>query len=73
MNDSVIQTSTLLDILLKLIPTEKVRIRNIDGEIRILPISEPKNNKRLLGFVDGNLPESFFDPLPEEELKLWGL
>ena len=31
--------------------------------------------KRTLGFVKGvpPLPESFFDPLPEEELQLWGL
>jgi len=29
--------------------------------------------KRLLGFVKGTLPDSFFDPLPEEETQAWGL
>ena len=35
---------------------------------------KPKH-KRRLGFVTEvpPLPESFFDPLPEEELQLWGL
>jgi len=32
------------------------------------------NPKIQLGFVKGSpLPESFFDPLPEEELQAWGL
>ena len=29
--------------------------------------------KCLLGFVKGTLPDSFFDPLPEEETQAWGL
>jgi antitoxin (DNA-binding transcriptional repressor) of toxin-antitoxin stability system len=29
--------------------------------------------KRQLGFVSGTLPDSFFDPLPEEETRIWGL
>ena len=33
-----------------------------------------KKPKRRLGFVDAPpLPDSFFDPLPEEELEVWGL
>ena len=32
-----------------------------------------RKSKRLLGFVDGVLPDSFFDPLPEEEKEAWGL
>ncbi|GHS98691.1 antitoxin [Synergistales bacterium] len=32
-----------------------------------------KTTKRQLGFVKGVLPESFFDPLPEEELNAWNL
>jgi len=32
------------------------------------------NQKIKLGFVKGSpLPDSFFDPLPEEELQAWGL
>ena len=42
--------------------------------VRLVPYDKPK--KRELGFVKGtvpDLPDSFFDPLPEEELELWGL
>jgi len=36
--------------------------------------SEQHKPKRQLGFVDvPPLPDSFFDPLPEEELQAWGL
>jgi prevent-host-death family protein len=28
--------------------------------------------ERPLGFVEGTFDESFFDPLPEEELAAWG-
>jgi hypothetical protein len=36
-----------------------------------VPVEDPP--KRELGFMEGiSLPDSFFfDPLPEEELKLW--
>jgi len=30
-------------------------------------------NKRNLGFLKGSLPDSFFDPLPENEIQAWGL
>jgi prevent-host-death family protein len=30
-----------------------------------------KPNKRRLGFIKGNLPDSFFEPLNNEELSLW--
>jgi len=47
-------------------------------EVIILPaddnISETPKPKRQLGFVKvPPLPESFFDPLPEEEIQAWGL
>jgi hypothetical protein len=37
---------------------------------------EPKPLKRPLGFLKDKvppLPDSFFDPLPEEDLQAWGL
>ena len=43
----------------------------IAGEINKTPKSEIK-----LGILKGKvppLPDSFFEPLPEEELQLWGL
>ena len=39
---------------------------------RLAPIIT-KPQKRELGFVSGVLPDSFFDPLPEEEIQAWGL
>ena len=39
--------------------------------VRLEPIRQP--GKRPLGFVKGSLPESFFDPLPDEELQGWAL
>ncbi|MDR0563395.1 MAG: type II toxin-antitoxin system prevent-host-death family antitoxin [Azoarcus sp.] len=38
---------------------------------RLEPVGQPE--KRPLGFVKGALPESFFDPLPDEELRAWEL
>lgn len=33
-----------------------------------------KSDKRPIGFAKGaEVPDSFFEPLPEEELQLWGL
>jgi prevent-host-death family protein len=39
--------------------------------VKMVPYERPK--KRELGFVPGDedIPDSFFDPLPEEELRLW--
>ena len=54
-------------------------LRNIQVEIIVIPAANDLQEKRQgnvlnLGFWDGPpLPESFFDPLPEEELQAWGL
>ena len=54
-------------------------LRNRSVEVIILPadnsdVTEKTTAKRQLGFVDcPPLPDSFFDPLPEEELQAWGL
>lgn len=53
--------------------------RNRKAEVIILFSDEfsediPKTNKRPIGFAKGaEVPNSFFEPLPEEELKLWGM
>lgn len=36
---------------------------------RLVPLETPK--KRQLGFVKASIPDSFFDPLPEDELQAW--
>jgi prevent-host-death family protein len=39
-------------------------------KVRLVPIEDPP--KRRLGFMKGwTLPDSFFDPLPDEELAAW--
>jgi len=36
--------------------------------------AQPKTRKRTIGFAKGaDVPDSFFEPLPEEELQAWGL
>jgi len=53
-------------------------LRDKKVEVIILPaeniVGENVIQKIQLGFVKGPpLPESFFDPLPEEDLLAWGL
>ena len=53
-------------------------LRNKIVEVIILPaeenMAETIKTKRPLGFVKvPPLPESFFDPLPEEEIQAWEL
>jgi len=42
MTESIMNTNALPEILLKLIPTDKVRVMEIDGEIRLIPLQESK-------------------------------
>jgi len=50
-------------------------LRDRKVEVIVLPAKDTTTKpKRQLGFVNvPPLPESFFDPLPEEELQAWGL
>jgi prevent-host-death family protein len=36
---------------------------------KLVPYEAPR--KRVLGFITGHVPKSFFEPLPEEELAAW--
>ena len=36
---------------------------------RLLPLEQP--SRVPLGFLSGKVPDSFFEPLPEEELSAW--
>ena len=80
MDEMILSVSTLPEPLHRRIRSPKVRVREENGEIILTPIfnieasDNTKKPKRRLGFVKGPpLPESFFDPLPEEELQAWGL
>jgi prevent-host-death family protein len=37
--------------------------------VRLVPVGDPQ--PRPVGFVAGSVPESFFEPLPDDELARW--
>ncbi|MER3482299.1 MAG: type II toxin-antitoxin system prevent-host-death family antitoxin [Meiothermus sp.] len=48
---------------------EIILAKNGEPYARLMPLEKPK--KRKLGFMKGKVDESFFEPLPEEELEAW--
>ena len=42
-------------------------------KVKLVPVEAPTPVKRQFGSMKGQfvLPDSFFDPLPEDELRLW--
>ena len=64
-----------LNDLITLPPT----LRNMLVEVIVLPANSQKTDvinkpKRRLGFAQGpEVPDSFFEPLSEEELQAWGI
>ena len=64
-----------LNNLIKLPPM----LRNSQVEVIVLPVvnsvvAKKQKAKRQIGFANGaEIPESFFEPLSEEELRAWGL
>jgi hypothetical protein len=51
MTDMVLNTNSLQETLLHFIRTERVRLRETDGEIRLTPISETDDGYPLLGLL----------------------
>ena len=51
---------------------EVIIARSDKPVVRLVPVDAPKP-RRVPGTLKGQIkvPESFFDPLPEDELKLW--
>jgi prevent-host-death family protein len=51
---------------------EVVIARGDKPVVRLVPV-DPPQPKRVAGTLKGliEVPDSFFDPLPEEELRLW--
>ena len=41
MTERVMNTNAFPEVLFELITTEKVRVKEVDGEIRLMPIEEP--------------------------------
>jgi len=64
-----------LNNLIKLPPM----LRNSQVEVIVLPVvnsvvAKKQKPKRQIGFAKGaDIPDSFFEPLSEEELQAWGL
>ena len=48
MSEMILKTTTLPKALLRLIRTEKVKLRETDGEIRIIPVVEDTASDRFL-------------------------
>jgi len=46
MTETVVNTNTLPEILFKLITTEKVRVKELDGMIQLTPIKESANKSK---------------------------
>jgi hypothetical protein len=40
MNETIMQTKAFPDVLFKLIPTERVRVKEIDGMVQLMPVKE---------------------------------
>jgi prevent-host-death family protein len=67
--DAKMQLSKLLKVVEK---GGEVIIANRGKPVaKLVPVEEPK--KRALGFIKGSVPDEFFDPLPDDELKAWEL
>jgi len=71
MTDMVLNTKTLPELLFQLIRSETVRVREVDGEIRLTPIEEAANSCPLLGmYSDGKLTVAQFLEWKREDKEL---
>jgi hypothetical protein len=53
MTEMVLQTKTLPEPLFQLVRTEKVKVRELYGEIHLIPINEKTSDCPLLGLYSG--------------------
>ena len=75
MSEIVLNVKTLPETLLKMIPTEKVKVRQSDGIITLIPFHEvTKNECPLLGLTAGSsLTVDKFLAMTREDKTLEGL
>jgi hypothetical protein len=70
-NEMVLNTNTLPEPLLRLIPSERVRVNAADGIIRLIPIVERKNDCPLRGLAaDSGLTVDTFLAMTHDEKEL---
>ena len=75
MSEMVLSVKTLSETLYQMIPTEKVKVRQTDGVISLIPYREAtKNECPLLGLAtDSNLTVESFLAMTREDKVLEGL
>ena len=67
MSETIINTKSLPEILIRLISTEKVKISETDGEIRLIPIQENFDCTVGLRGLFANYPEMSVDQFLERK------
>ena len=67
MTETVINTKALSEILLKLIQTEKVRLKETDGVIQLVPVKETTDCTIGLRGLFANYPEMSVDRFLERK------
>jgi len=73
MTERVMNTNAFPEVLFELITTEKVRVKEVDGEIRLMRIEEAKDDCPLLGIaVDWDITVDKFLARKREEKVLEG-
>jgi hypothetical protein len=65
MNETIIQTKTFPDILFKLIPTERVRVKEFDGIVQLVPVKENEDCTIGLRGILAEYPEMSVDKFLE--------
>ena len=67
--ETVMNTNTLPDFLLGIIPTDRVRVKEVGGEIRLIPVQEQTKRpfSELRGILKGKvwMADDFDAPLEE--------
>ena len=73
MSELVLNTNTLPEPLFRLIKTEKVKVQEADGEIRLTPIEDTKKGCPLRGIcADGKISSFSFMERKQAEKELEG-
>ncbi len=68
----VLEAKTRLSRLIEeVLAGEEVLIVRRGRPVAWLVPAEPDSARRPLGFVPGSVPDAFFEPLPEDELRAW--
>jgi len=70
MSETVMNISALAEFLFKIIPTEKVRVQEVDGEIRLTPVVDKKGFSLRGLCADGKISSYSFMERKQAEKEL---